>query len=136
MACENPLRIMNPRYKKMTPVDRLFYSRSCFGMDTPLDYYIEVPCGCCQACEKRRMFDFRVRLMYEHAAYPNSAFITLTFNDENLQRFKDDPNKAVRLFLDRAPCVPLGLWFRLARLCESGDGKIHYKVCDEIGVLR
>ena len=127
MACENPLRMMNPRYKKMAPDVRLSYSRSCFGMDTPPDYYIEVPCGCCQACEKRRMFDFRVRLMYEHAAYPNSAFITLTFNDENLQRFKDDPNKAVRLFLDRARKF-YGKGLRHWIVAEYGtlNGRIHY----------
>lgn len=85
----------------MDPAAVLDYSRTCYGMDLPPDYYIEVPCGWCHSCGKRRMFDFRVRLMYESSQWPNSVFITLTFNDENLALFKDHPNKAVCRFLDR-----------------------------------
>ena len=127
MACENPLRLINPRYKKMSVAERLRYSRSCFDMDVPPDYYIDVPCGCCQSCEKRRMFDFRVRLMYEHAAHPFSVFITLTFKEESLQLFKDNPNKAVCRFLDRVRKY-FGKGVRHWICAEYGSlkGRIHY----------
>lgn len=118
---------MNPRYKNMEPSLRLQYSRDVFDMDTPPDLYIEVPCGSCQACEKRRMFDYRVRLMYELDVYPNSAFITLTFNDEYIKLFADNPNMAVRRFLDRMRKT-FGKQIRHWIVSEYGtlNGRIHY----------
>ena len=102
MACENPLQIVNPRYKKWTDEHLRDYSMKWFKESRPPDYLIEVPCGRCNSCEKRRMRDFQIRLLYEFAQYPdNSYFITLTFNDDSLEKFKDNPNKAVLLFLDR-----------------------------------
>lgn len=102
MACENPLRIVNPRYKKWTEAHIRDYSMKWFKMEHPPDYQIDVPCGRCHSCEKRRMRDFQIRLLYEYYCYPtNSYFITLTFDQKSLERFKDNPNKAVLLFLDR-----------------------------------
>lgn len=101
MSCENPLFIMNPRYKKMSISEYHSYCNTFFGGDDAYDKYIEVPCGCCHSCERSRMRSYMIRLLYEISAYPNSLFITLTFDDSNLERFGNNPNSAVRLFLDR-----------------------------------
>lgn len=127
MACENPLSIINPRYKKMSVIERTEYSRLNFGCDFPIDYQIEVPCGRCQYCEKHRMRDFQIRLLYEIDKYPNSLFITLTFDDTNLLRFSANPNSAVRLFLDRVR-KRYGKQVRHWIVAEYGTlhGRLHY----------
>lgn len=101
MSCENPLLIKNPRYKKQSFTEYESYINVFFGGERPPDYFIEVPCGRCRSCERNRMRSYMIRLLYELQLYPNSLFITLTFDDDNLYKFSDNPNKAVRLFLDR-----------------------------------
>ena len=105
MACERPRKIVNRRYKDMTSKELHEYSRLYFGTVFPPDYEIAVPCGYCHSCKKREMNDYRIRLLYESRKPLDhgrvNLFITLTFDDENLEKFKSDTNKAVRLFLDR-----------------------------------
>lgn len=127
MSCENPLVIKNPRYAKMSLYERTDYSRTNFGCDFPIDYTIEVPCGRCQSCEKSRMRSFQIRLLYELDKYPNSQFVTLTFDDANLAQFSSDPNRAVRLFLDRAR-KRFGKQLRHWFVAEYGSlhGRLHY----------
>ena len=102
MACENPIRMLNPAYKDDN--DRLFwleYYRKTYKYFGLPDEYIEVPCGKCHSCKKDRLNSWRLRLNAECHRYPDSHFITLTFDDEYLRKFGKHPNKAVRLFLDR-----------------------------------
>lgn len=42
-----------------------------------------------------------MRLLYELSEFPNSIFVTLTFDNPSLSRFSDNPNKSLLLFLDR-----------------------------------
>lgn len=127
MACENPLMIRNPRYKGMTARERRVYAWEHYKLTYLPDLYIEVPCGKCHSCFRRRMNDYRFRLLYEHNKYPNSIFLTLTFDEKNLKRFEKEPNKAVLLFLDRCRKrfgKSLRHWF----CSEYGslNGRIHY----------
>lgn len=105
MACERPRRILNRRYKDMTSVERVRYAMLNYGTFHPPDEYVEVPCGYCHSCKKREMNDYRIRLLYEvrRPLDPGriNLFVTLTFNDDYLEKFADDTNRAVRLFLDR-----------------------------------
>ena len=105
MACERPRRIVNRRYKGMTRREIYEYSRLYFGTVWPPDYTVDVPCGFCHSCKKREMNDYRIRLLYEcrRPLDPGrvNLFVTLTFNEQFLSKFADDPNRAVRLFLDR-----------------------------------
>lgn len=105
MACERPRRIVNRRYKDMTRRELYSYSRLVFGTIFPPDYWLDVPCGFCHSCKKREMNDYRIRLLYEcrKPLRSNSLnlFVTLTFNEKFLLQFADNPNRAVRLFLDR-----------------------------------
>lgn len=104
MACLRPIKIPNKRYTSNSDVE--FVNQVCefynsLGYVNPPDRYIEVPCGKCYGCLKSKRNGWRIRLMAEFFGNPHTAFITLTFNDESLDRFKDNPNKSVRLFLDR-----------------------------------
>ena len=101
MSCENPLRIPNPRYAKFQDkVYWLEYYRDNFNVGLP-DEYIDVPCGKCYSCRKSRANGWRLRLNAEFEKYPNSIFITLTFDEKNLRRFRYKPNRSISLFLDR-----------------------------------
>jgi len=70
MACENPLKIRNPRYKKWTDEHIYNYSMHWFKEPRPPDLLIDVPCGKCFSCQKRRMRDYQIRLLYEFSQYP------------------------------------------------------------------
>ena len=101
MSCENPIRLKNPRYRKLEDeVYWRYHFSTLYDINLP-DEYIDVPCGRCLSCRKSKSNSWRIRLLGEYSQYPNSLFITLTFDETNLLRFKDNPNKAVRLFLDR-----------------------------------
>ena len=111
----------------MSPLSVLSYCRKNFGTDEPIDRYIEIPCGRCLSCDKRRLRDFRIRLQYEMYVSSKTLFFTMTFDDPNLARFEEDPNKAVRLFLDRARKY-LGRQIRHFVVAEYGKlhGRLHY----------
>lgn len=117
----------NPRYSKLN--DELYwreYYRENFNIGLP-DEFIDVPCGKCHSCRKAKSTAWRIRLNSEFDKYPNSVFITLTFNDKNLKRFKYEPNRAVRLWLDRMR-KRLGKQIRHFIIGEYGDktSRFHY----------
>ena len=64
------------------------------------NYTIDVGCGKCHSCQKRRLNDYVVRMRYELERYPNSLFVTLSFTDSALKEYKNNYNKAVLQFLD------------------------------------
>lgn len=127
MSCENPLVVINPRYKKMSFSHLRSYCNTYFGGLDPPDYCISVPCGLCHSCERDRMRSYMIRLLYELHEHPDSLFITLTFNDISLNEFREAPNKAVRLFLDRCR-KSFGKSIRHWIVPEYGSlrGRIHY----------
>jgi len=45
------------------------------------------PCGQCRACRRALKLSWAVRIMHEEAQWENSCFITLTFNNDNLQEY-------------------------------------------------
>lgn len=129
MSCERPLLVLNPRYKGLTDKDKKAWAQEIFGLDKLPDEYIEVPCGSCIGCEKSRQYEYSIRLQYElDASPPNSClFVTLTFDDEHLEMYKDDLNKPVLRFLDvlrKRYGKSIRRWF----VCEFGTlhGRPHY----------
>lgn len=140
MSCERPLRIPNPRYaccigaenfdqsKAYDGVTIQDYCETYFGYrGRPPDEFIDVPCGKCFSCHKSRMNGWRIRLLNEVNLYPNSVFITLTFDNYNLSKFRDNPNKALHLYLDRLR-KKYGKQIRHFFIPEYGDQnkRLHY----------
>ena len=126
MSCLNPKKIKNPRYKGQDWDFINAYSFRVYGVPIPPNYYITIPCGNCINCLKRKFFGYRLRLLSELKKYPNSIFVTLTFDNPSLSRFKDNPNKSLSLFLDRVrkEYGHVRHWF----VAEYGKkkGRLHY----------
>lgn len=140
MACERPKRIPNPRYapcigatnfdkeKSYDGVTIQDYCEEYFGYrGRPPDEFIDVPCGRCYSCTRSRLNSWRIRLLAEVNDHPNSIFVTLTFNDYYLNHFKDNPNRAISLFLDRVR-KKYGKQIRHFFIPEFGTlhGRLHY----------
>ena len=128
MPCLQPLRIQNPRYKDKDASDIRLYSLRVFGCPVPPDKYLDVPCGWCFDCQKRRMNSYRMRLLYEyHSKNSTALFVTLTFDDPSLERFKNDLNKSLVLYFDRLRKA-FGKSFRHWFCCEFGTlkGRPHF----------
>lgn len=128
MPCEHPVRIKNPRYHHLSKQEVSEYcEKHYFKYSRPPDYYIDVGCGKCHSCQVKRLAGFRMRLQYELEKYPNSLFITLSFNDLALEEYKDNYNRAVSQFLD-ALRKEYGHSIRHFFVCEFGTlhGRPHY----------
>lgn len=127
MSCENPLRIPNPRYDEDNIQDYEQFFWNEYGRTSIPDKYIDVPCGKCYSCQRSRLNGWRIRLLAEYERYPNSVFITLTFDERYIVEFENNPNRAVRLFLDRCRKY-YGSGLRHFIIGEYGDttGRFHY----------
>ena len=130
MPCEQPIRIKNNRYKGMSEAELHQYSREIFGTIEPPDLYLDVPCGWCFSCQRKRLSGYNLRLKFEHRLYPDDTyFVTLTFDEASLKKFSlgDNTNKAVRLFLDRYR-KKAGKQVRHFFIAEYGErkGRLHY----------
>lgn len=92
-----------------------------------LNFYLNVPCGKCISCLKRKFNNYRMRLLYELNEHPNSIFVTLTFDNPSLSKFADNPNKSLSLFLDRIR-KKYGKQVRHWFVAEYGKkhGRLHY----------
>lgn len=134
MFCLHPVRIRNPRYKPN--------SKNGGFPDIPSDprlAYLNVPCGKCIGCKKRKANDWRFRLWKEWQSHDprRCHFVTFTFDDEHLEslrselsEYKNSDNDvcrlAVRRFLERYRKYygkSLRHWF----ITELGEetGRIH-----------
>lgn len=82
--CLYPKLIPNPKYK--TSKKRGYYKPS--QHDSRLNY-VPVACGKCYECRKKRVREWRIRLA-EEIRHEKSHFITLTIDEENLEKIKDE----------------------------------------------
>lgn len=85
MACYHPLRIVHPTRRKWKR-DK-YIPNSYENMLIP--NFLDVPCGRCPQCLRRRARDWKVRIMAEHSRfkYRGCRFVTLTFSDDMLFRY-------------------------------------------------
>ena len=140
MACLNPSTILNPRYKKLGLYGTNDYCEKVIGIRNsiltddylykPPDYYIEIPCGTCFQCLKRKRLEWSFRLLQEIQQHKESTFVTLTFDDKYLQEFKDNPKRPLMLYIDRLR-KHLGYRPRYWFISELGDdvkhtGRLHF----------
>ena len=103
--CKNKIIIKNKRYE---PTKKNGYTK-----ETPRDRrlsYIEIPCGECKECKKKRKEMWRLRIENELLDSKSAIFFTGTFSDEAIEKIKrqygvkeenDIATKANRLFLER-----------------------------------
>lgn len=82
-----------------------------------------VPCGKCPLCLKSKKRDMMVRLVHESLMHECSAFVTLTYNDENLPV----------VFGDTPVLVKKDVQDWLKRLRYFTGAKFRYFVCGEYG---
>lgn len=78
MDCFYPITV--PRYSnvcKLTPTGQTLIFKEITGR-------IEVPCGRCPACRRRKQNEWAFRILEESKYHSKVAFITMTYNDDNL----------------------------------------------------
>lgn len=97
MLCLQPLRIVNPRYKKEGRNPLEFISNP--------DYFIFVPCGLCLHCIKTWQSSWRARLLAHWKYLPQekkdrSVFVTFTLEDKYLKSADKDFAPFVKTFRD------------------------------------
>lgn len=87
MPCNKPLegwysKEINPSGKRSI----VFTPTAALQPDDP----IEIPCGQCHACRLEKSRQWAMRCLHEASLHPKNCFITLTFNEENLNK-RDNP---------------------------------------------
>lgn len=103
MNCKNPIIVANPAWTPRNGEPRGF----------------KVPCGKCMACRIAKRGEWVTRLICEHSYWPDSAFITLTYSDENLP--------------DNGTLVKADLQKFFKRLRKKLNKDIKYYACGEYG---
>lgn len=99
--CNKPLRVTNPHYIKLA--DQLGVEISQFSNQS--DYKLQVPCGKCVRCIRKRQQHWFVRAhnIYKRLGYDlsNSYFCTFTLKPEFYEVFCKEPYAFIRRFIDR-----------------------------------
>lgn len=102
--CLAPKIIINRHYLKITNNNRV-QALDHFGQEP--DFYIKVDCGLCVECQRKRGNNWKTRLIDEYHyfldKFPDRKvhFCTLTCAPEFYSDFKENPNRFIRLFLER-----------------------------------
>jgi len=63
--------------------------------------FLQLPCGQCIECRLERSRIWAIRCMHEASLYENNCFITLTFNDENLDSHLSLQKSSFQKFMKR-----------------------------------
>lgn len=128
VRCLHPIKLRNPRYKDLSPLELDNVSEDIFGdkcIPDPLtgnfhppDETLVVPCGRCKPCQdaRRAAWVFRLSREYKFNQDKRNVLVTLTLNDdayyylvEDLATNHDDSrdvyteysSRWIKLFLDR-----------------------------------
>lgn len=130
MACYKPLtawysKTINPTGKR----SMVFSSQGAEDPGKPL----ELPCGQCVGCRLEKSRQWAMRCWHEASMYENNCFITLTFNEESMNK-RTNPwsldKREFQLFMKRLR-KRFGAGIRFYSCGEYGDkGKRpHYHAC-------
>lgn len=121
MPCFRPMLGWRGRHKNPDtgkyPI--VFNKKYASQPDDPL----ELPCGGCLGCRMMKSRDWAIRCAHEAEMHQENAFLTLTFNEDQLQ-FRDNPlsicKRDLQLFMKR-----------LRK--KYSDKKIRFYACGEYG---
>ncbi|UCS96101.1 MAG: replication initiation protein [Microviridae sp.] len=100
--CLYPIKIRNPGYDSLVDCQHRSPFAFCGG-PIPPDYEVDVPCGHCWQCKRNQRFDLVLRLKAELAVIPPGTrgyFVTLTFDNSSLSRWKSSYATPLRRWLD------------------------------------
>lgn len=99
VRCFAPRMIKNPRFRfnKGSPdAWKYFYNKRVFWYDYEENLFIQIPCGKCYLCKRKRANSWRIRLIEELKTCPRvyhegkekyrCLFVTFTFADEYLPK--------------------------------------------------
>lgn len=127
--CLYPKIIRNPRYR----ISNNNYICDRVAKDERLEY-IELPCGFCIECRRKKAREWNIRLK-EELQYCKAQMVTLTFSEENLndlvEEFGEECNgvayRALRRFCERYRKIyKVGLrHFVVTELGHTGTERIH-----------
>ncbi|WNK14368.1 MAG: replication initiator protein [Microvirus sp.] len=84
-----------------------------------IDKPVELPCGTCVGCRLERAREWAVRCMHESKLYASNAFVTLTYDDENLPKNGSLVPERFVLFMKRMRYYYSGI--RFFHCGEYGD---------------
>lgn len=107
---------------------------------------MQVPCGECVECVKRRQNDWKLRLCEEGLNWPNIWFFTLSYSDDTVPVVYDSDTGEVALWSTRylkdipvttACKAHVQSWLKRVRerVCRKHDGRVKFKyfICAEYG---
>jgi len=97
MPCYKPLK--GYRAKTKNPSGK--YSITFNVKQGYLDMPMQVPCGQCIGCRLERSRQWAMRCMHEASLHRDNAFLTLTFNNENLNENGTLVKRDFQLFMKR-----------------------------------
>lgn len=106
MACLIGRKVVNPRYKKISPDRHYYLYNDVDGKYPKKDYIVNVDCGRCVNCFRKYMSAWRFRLLHEFYGLTReqlnrSYYVTLTIEPKYYTEKKVLLKKMIRRFLER-----------------------------------
>lgn len=135
LKCTNPnyLQVTNDLFKfssvgsskrKVQFIDRETYLKSKDSLSVS---YYKTRCGKCLACRLYKGYTWSNRLQAEAKKWNYSYFITLTFNDLNIEKVDlKKPNREIQLFMKRLRKKFNGLKFKYYAVSELGGDSLRF----------
>lgn len=97
MACFHPLKGFRALDRNESGKYSITFNPTKGYTDLPLT----IPCGQCIGCRLERSRQWAIRCVHEASLHDRNCFITLTFNDENLDKQKSLNKKDFQDFMKR-----------------------------------
>jgi len=115
MPCYHPIK--GYRSRGLSVNGKFYFTTS--PKEGYVDFPMSVPCGQCIGCRLERSRQWAIRCVHEAQQHEKNSFITLTFSDEYLNKYKTLNKKDFQLFMKR--------------LRKHYKTKIRYFHCGEYG---
>lgn len=116
MPCYHPITGYRSKHVNATGKRSIVFNTQ----DGYSDLQVDLPCGKCVGCRLEHSRQWAVRCMHEAQMHEGNAFITLTFNDENLPEDMSIRKKHLQDFFKRLR-FNTGVRFKYFACGEYGD---------------
>lgn len=124
MPCYRPLTGYRSKQRNANGKRPIVFNTNDGYADMP----VELPCGRCVGCRLEYSRQWAVRCMHEAELHEQNAFITLTYNNENLPEDRSVSKDELQRFFKRCRKLLGNNSFRYFACGEYGDqsGRAHY----------